>query len=47
MKYGKPEVTLLMSAIHAVKSGSSNKSEPRFPDSLATSGSSAAYEADE
>lgn len=47
MKYAKPEVTLLASAILAVESSSSNKSNPRFPDSLVTYGSTAAYEADE
>ncbi|MGD0469212.1 MAG: hypothetical protein ABSA54_12620 [Terriglobales bacterium] len=47
MKYTRPEVTLLAPAAQAVESGSSNKKDPMYPDSLVTSGSSTAYEADE
>jgi hypothetical protein len=47
MKYAKPEVTTLASAIQAVESSTSNKSNPRIPDTLVTAGTTSAYEADE
>jgi hypothetical protein len=47
MKYAKPEVTLVGSAICAVKSSKSNKDKPQVPDSTITAGSTSAYEADE
>jgi hypothetical protein len=47
MKYTKPEVTLLLSAVEAVQSGSSDKNYPQVPDSPHTAGSNSAYEADE
>lgn len=47
MKYAKPEVTPLASAIYAVESITSNKSNPKVTDSPVTSGSTSAYEADE
>lgn len=47
MKYAKPEITLFKSAVQAVQSAESNKSEPNVQDSQLTRGTSAAYEADE
>jgi hypothetical protein len=47
MEYAKPEVAPLASAIQAVESATSNKSNPRIADSQFTAGTSSAYEADE
>ena len=47
MKYAKPEVAPLASAIQAVESPTSNKSNPQIVDSQHTAGTSSAYEADE
>jgi hypothetical protein len=47
MKYAKPEVAPLASAIQAVESSTSNKSNPKIADSHFTAGTSSAYEADE
>ena len=47
MKYAKPEVAPLASAIQAVESPTSNKSNPKIADSHFTAGTSSAYEADE
>ena len=47
MKYTKPELSLLGSAIQAVQSIDSNKMDLVVQDSQFTKGSTAAYEADE
>jgi hypothetical protein len=47
MKYTKPEVTLLMSAVKAVRSSNADKNYPYVPDSQHTAGTTTAYEADE
>jgi hypothetical protein len=47
MKYAKPEVAPLASAIQAVESATSNKSNPRIADTPSTFGTTSAYESDE
>jgi hypothetical protein len=51
MKYNKPEISVIASAIAAVQSPQSDKSDPQHQDNLlgnpTTFGSTSAYQADE